>query len=412
VGAQADGGGAMNTRGAGGTPGGIGSFLVGCAMSVVGAYLLTQRIAVGSGPWMLWGYSTFGLSLLPLLVGVGMLFFNGRSRIGWGLLGAGLLIILAGVVANMQIYFPADEPVRHADHAGPARGGRGPGRAVAAPLELSVARPGAWAFAATLGAALGAAGGGPALAQPSPAYDAELCLPGPQRDALPASWSSRRRMVHAAVCEWGKFGFPTVVVREVADDRTNRLPGELALPEALSRAVPPSAATLTGVRRAVEVQVRFGRSESDLTVYDRVAAYWRATSPGYARAVEAAGRERPRLRPGWWVAWSAAFVSWTLGRAGVGWVSPDDNHSVYLRSAMAARPGSVVSAEGFRPLAGDLLCFPRLAPEGAEDALSPDPGGRSRPPSSRGCAAGRRSPRTATWWSGATGAAWWSSAAT
>lgn len=34
-----------------------------------------------------------------------MLFFNGRSLIGWGLLGAGLLIIFAGVIANLQIYF-------------------------------------------------------------------------------------------------------------------------------------------------------------------------------------------------------------------------------------------------------------------------------------------------------------------
>jgi hypothetical protein len=40
-----------------------------------------------------------------MLVGIGVLFFNGRSRIGWGLLAAGLLIILAGVIANLQIYF-------------------------------------------------------------------------------------------------------------------------------------------------------------------------------------------------------------------------------------------------------------------------------------------------------------------
>lgn len=95
----------MSSRGAGGTPGGVGGFLIGCAMSVVGAYLLTQRITVGSGAWMLWGYSSFGLSLVPLLVGIGMLFFNGRSWVGWGLTGAGLLIIIAGVIANLQVYF-------------------------------------------------------------------------------------------------------------------------------------------------------------------------------------------------------------------------------------------------------------------------------------------------------------------
>jgi len=75
------------------------------AMSVVGGYLLTSQVMVGSDPWTLWGYSAFGLSLLPLLAGIGWLFFNGRSRIGWALLAAGVLIILAGVIANLQIYF-------------------------------------------------------------------------------------------------------------------------------------------------------------------------------------------------------------------------------------------------------------------------------------------------------------------
>jgi hypothetical protein len=95
----------MNTRGAGGTPGGVGGFFTGLAMSVVGAYLLTSRITVASSPWTLWGYGSFGVSLMPLLAGVALLFFKGRSRIGWGLVSIGLLIIFAGVVANLQVYF-------------------------------------------------------------------------------------------------------------------------------------------------------------------------------------------------------------------------------------------------------------------------------------------------------------------
>lgn len=92
-------------RGAGGTPGGVGTFLVGAAMIVGGGYLLLTRVTVASGGWSLWGYNAFGLSLLPLLVGIGVLFFNGRSLLGWGLTGAGALIILAGILANMHIYF-------------------------------------------------------------------------------------------------------------------------------------------------------------------------------------------------------------------------------------------------------------------------------------------------------------------
>jgi uncharacterized protein len=92
-------------RGAGGTPGGLGEFLLGLVMAVAGGYLLTQQVVVTSGFWHLWGYNAFGLSLIPFLFGVGILFFNGRSRIGWLLLIAGSVIILAGILMNLEIYF-------------------------------------------------------------------------------------------------------------------------------------------------------------------------------------------------------------------------------------------------------------------------------------------------------------------
>jgi hypothetical protein len=92
-------------RGAGGTSGGVGEFLLGLGMSVAGAYLLTQRVTVSSGYWTLWGYNAFGLSLLPLLFGVGLLFFNGRSIAGWLLTFAGVVIIFVGIIANLGLYF-------------------------------------------------------------------------------------------------------------------------------------------------------------------------------------------------------------------------------------------------------------------------------------------------------------------
>jgi len=92
-------------RGAGGTPGGIGEFLIGLAMAAAGGYLLTQQVTVTSGYWYLWGHNAFGLSLLPLLFGVALLFFNARSILGWILLVAGAAIVLAGILMNLQIYF-------------------------------------------------------------------------------------------------------------------------------------------------------------------------------------------------------------------------------------------------------------------------------------------------------------------
>jgi hypothetical protein len=93
--------------GAGGTPGGVGQFFAGLAMAVAGGYLLTSQVIVTSGAWSLWGYNSFGLSLLPLLVGIGLLFFNGRSIAGWILTFAGVVIIFAGILMNMSIYFRA-----------------------------------------------------------------------------------------------------------------------------------------------------------------------------------------------------------------------------------------------------------------------------------------------------------------
>ena len=91
--------------GAGGTPGGVGTFFLGMAMAVGGAYLLTNQVTVTSGYWRLWGHDAFGVSLLPLLFGIGLLFFNGRSVPGWLLTFAGTVIIFVGILAHLEIYF-------------------------------------------------------------------------------------------------------------------------------------------------------------------------------------------------------------------------------------------------------------------------------------------------------------------
>src|SRR5881227_1600728 len=91
----------------GGTPGGIGHFLLGLAMVCIGGYLLTNQVLVVGSYWSFYGGNTFGITLLPLLFGVAILFWNGRSIIGWLLTAAGGLFILAGVIANMHIYFQA-----------------------------------------------------------------------------------------------------------------------------------------------------------------------------------------------------------------------------------------------------------------------------------------------------------------
>ena len=89
----------------GGTPGGLGKFLIGFAMTCVGAYLLTNQVTVASSYWNFGGANSFGITLIPLLAGIGLLFWNGRSASGWILTAGGALFILAGVIANLHIYF-------------------------------------------------------------------------------------------------------------------------------------------------------------------------------------------------------------------------------------------------------------------------------------------------------------------
>lgn len=66
-------------KGAGGTPGGLGSFFFGLAMVIAGGYLLLAHVTVTTGFWHFHGYSAFGMTLFPLLIGIGFLFFSAKS---------------------------------------------------------------------------------------------------------------------------------------------------------------------------------------------------------------------------------------------------------------------------------------------------------------------------------------------
>jgi hypothetical protein len=99
--------------GAGGTPGGVGAFFIGFLMACAGGWLLTNQVTVSSQyfasgfmiPMVNYRMNEFGLSLLPFIVGVGFLFFNGKSIAGWLLTLGGLAIIIVGILMSLHIYF-------------------------------------------------------------------------------------------------------------------------------------------------------------------------------------------------------------------------------------------------------------------------------------------------------------------
>ena len=90
---------------AGGTPGGLGHFVLGFIMTCIGGYLLVNQVTVVGSYWSFWGGNSFGITLLPMLFGIGLLFWRGRSILGWILTIAGALFIFAGILANLHIFF-------------------------------------------------------------------------------------------------------------------------------------------------------------------------------------------------------------------------------------------------------------------------------------------------------------------
>lgn len=102
----------MPYRGAGGTRGGEGSFLIGLIMMIAGGYLLLSSIIVrpqlglGSQMFAIGGFPvTTGLVLVPFIFGVGMIFYNSRNWLGWLLAGGAIVALVAGVIASINFTF-------------------------------------------------------------------------------------------------------------------------------------------------------------------------------------------------------------------------------------------------------------------------------------------------------------------
>ncbi len=98
--------------GAGGTAGGIWRFFAGLAMMIAGGYFFFDSIRVESGyRWGMGLYGaggfevTSGMILIPLIAGIGVLFYDARNPIGWLLGGGSLLALAFGVIRSIRFTF-------------------------------------------------------------------------------------------------------------------------------------------------------------------------------------------------------------------------------------------------------------------------------------------------------------------
>jgi len=96
-------------KGAGGTPGGVLTFLVGLVMTCGGFYLLLNSIVIrasfGLG-YRVYSFGNFGITsgmiMIPFLFGVGMIFYNRRSSLGWLLTVGSAVALIFGVLSTVN----------------------------------------------------------------------------------------------------------------------------------------------------------------------------------------------------------------------------------------------------------------------------------------------------------------------
>lgn len=102
----------MAHRGAGGTDGGQGSFLLGLIMMIGGGYLLLQSIIVR--PAFGFGMTAFnaggvpvtsGMILVVFMFGVGLIFYKRENYLGWILAVGSIIALIFGVIASTTLQF-------------------------------------------------------------------------------------------------------------------------------------------------------------------------------------------------------------------------------------------------------------------------------------------------------------------
>lgn len=82
-------------------------FIAGMILLVIGIYHIFKNTSVG----VLWMSRLFGFSLpsgivtLPILIGIGILFFKHRSLIGWLLIAIGVVFLIIQIILSVRIAF-------------------------------------------------------------------------------------------------------------------------------------------------------------------------------------------------------------------------------------------------------------------------------------------------------------------
>lgn len=83
-------------------------FFIGLGIFGMGLFLVLQNTTLFTNFSLidLLGFNPpFGIVLLPFIIGIGVLFFNEKSVIGWILVTIGLATIILGIIMGLRIFF-------------------------------------------------------------------------------------------------------------------------------------------------------------------------------------------------------------------------------------------------------------------------------------------------------------------
>ncbi len=80
----------------------------GMGLILLGLFLLLQHVKLSSGYSTWWGMTagdSIGFILVPLLVGVGWIFYNSRSVWGWLIMVVSLVLTVFTIISGLRMYF-------------------------------------------------------------------------------------------------------------------------------------------------------------------------------------------------------------------------------------------------------------------------------------------------------------------
>lgn len=84
------------------------NIFIGLGLLLTSVLMIFHHVKVGSG-WLSWlgfGGQGFGFVIIPLLIGLGVIFYNAKSKAGWIITAASCALIFFAVLSQLVMIFP------------------------------------------------------------------------------------------------------------------------------------------------------------------------------------------------------------------------------------------------------------------------------------------------------------------